>query len=198
MSEPWKPAVNEIDQRVVKTREGIRAAFERLLETMPYNDITVSAIAREARISRRTFYVHYGTVEELLRQSARERVELATDALQPAGELRDVGDLVRELTRTVLEMLRDDPNLAGNVVKSLSTAQLLDLAREPLADVCRIELRKRGMREVEALEDWLAFYLGGLFAVYGEWEHSGRDQKALDDAAALIGEVTANGIVGML
>ena len=129
---------------------------------------------------------------------ARERVELATDALQPAGELRDVGEWVRGLTRTVLEMLRDDPNLAGNVVKSLSTAQLLDLAREPLADVCRIEMRKRGIQEVEALDDWLAFCLGGLFAVYGEWECSGRDQKALDDAAALIGEVTADGIVGML
>ena len=173
----WKPAVNEADQRVVKTREGIRAAFERLLETMPYDDITVSAIAREARISRRTFYVHYGTVEELLRQMARERVELAADAVQPAGELYDVADYV---------------------VKTLSTAQLLALAREPLTDIFRTELRKRGMREADELESWLIFCLGGLFAVYGEWERSGRDQKALDDAAALIGEVTANGIVGML
>ena len=141
MHEPWRPAVNEADQRVVKTREGIRTAFERLLETMPYGDITVSAIAREARISRRTFYVHYGTVEELLRQMARERVELAAEAVQPAGELHDVADYVREFSRTVLAMLHDNPNLAGNVVKSLSTAQLLDLAREPLADICRTELR---------------------------------------------------------
>lgn len=198
MNEPWRPAVNEADQRVVKTREGIRAAFERLLETTPYGDITVSAIAREARISRRTFYVHYGTVEELLRQMARERVEAAADAVQPAGELHDVADYVREFSRTVLAMLRDDPNLAGNVVRNLSTAQLLDLAREPLADIFRTELRKRGMREADELESWLIFCLGGLFAVYGEWERSGSNPEALDAAADFVGEVTAHGIMGLL
>lgn len=198
MDKLWRPAVNEADQRVVKTREGIRAAFERLLETMPYGDITVSAIAREARISRRTFYVHYGTVEELLRQMARERVELAAEAVQPAGELHDVADYVREFSRTVLAMLHDDPNLAGNVVKRLSTAQLLDLAREPLADVCRTELRKRGMREADELESWLTFCLGGLFAVYDEWERSGRDPGTLDATASFVGEITAHGIVGLL
>ena len=198
MHEPWRPAVNEADQRVVKTREGIRTAFERLLETMPYGDITVSAIAREARISRRTFYVHYGTVEELLRQMAQERVELAAEAVQPAGELHDVADYVREFSRTVLAMLHDNPNLAGNVVKSLSTAQLLDLAREPLADICRTELRKRGMREADELESWLTFCLGGLFAIYGEWERSGRGPEVLDGAASFVGEITAHGIVGLL
>lgn len=198
MDEPWRPAVNEADQRVVKTREGIRAAFERLLEVMPYGDITVSAIAREARISRRTFYVHYGKVEELLRQMARERVMLAANSMQPSGELHDIADYVRGFSRAVLAMQRDDPNLASNVVKSLSTAQLLDLAREPLADICRTELHKRGIREADELETWLTFCLGGLFAIYGEWERSGRDPEALDAAIGFVGEITAHGIVGLL
>lgn len=196
MHEPWRPDVNEADQRVVKTREGIRAAFERLIETMPYGDITVSAIAREARISRRTFYVHYGTVEELLRQMARERIERAADAVQLEGELLDPADYVREFSRAVLVMLREDPNLADNVIKNLSMAQLLDLAREPLKDIFREELSKRGVREADELDNCLTFCLGGLFAVYDEWERSGRDSEAFDNLAGFVGEVTAYGAVG--
>lgn len=198
MDEPWRPAVNEADQRVVKTRENIQAAFERLLETTPYGDITVSAIAREARISRRTFYVHYGTVEELLRQMARKRIEAAAEAVQSEGELHDVVDYVREFSRTVLAMLRDDPNLTGNVVKNLSTAQQLSLSHGPLSDICRSELRKRGLREADELDTWLTFCLGGLFAVYGEWERTNRDPEALDAAASFVGEITARGIVDLL
>ncbi len=46
-----------IDRRIVRSRNAILSAFERLLMEKPLADITVSAIAREANVDRKTFYV---------------------------------------------------------------------------------------------------------------------------------------------
>ncbi|MFQ9334652.1 MAG: TetR/AcrR family transcriptional regulator [Collinsella aerofaciens] len=55
-----------LDRRIVRSRNAILSAFERLLMEKPLADITVSAIAREANVDRKTFYVHFGTVDGLL------------------------------------------------------------------------------------------------------------------------------------
>ena len=55
-----------LDRRIVRSRNAILSAFERLLMDKPLADITVSAIAREANVDRKTFYVHFGTVDGLL------------------------------------------------------------------------------------------------------------------------------------
>ena len=39
----------------------ISEALLRLLETMPFNDISVSDLCREAQVSRQTFYSLFGT-----------------------------------------------------------------------------------------------------------------------------------------
>ena len=44
-----------LDRRIVRSRNAILSAFERLLMEKPLADITVSAIAREANVDRKTF-----------------------------------------------------------------------------------------------------------------------------------------------
>ena len=51
-----------IDRRIVRSRNAILSAFERLLMEKPLADITVSAIAREANVDRKTFYVHLSLI----------------------------------------------------------------------------------------------------------------------------------------
>ena len=53
------------DLRVVKTREAIREAFRGMVCEMPAEKITVKGIADRARIHRKTFYLHYTSIEAL-------------------------------------------------------------------------------------------------------------------------------------
>ena len=46
------------DLRVVKTIEGIKAAFEELICEKNYEQITVKELCDKARINKKTFY-HY-------------------------------------------------------------------------------------------------------------------------------------------
>lgn len=66
-----------LDRRIVRSRNAILSAFERLLMEKPLADITVSAIAREANVDRKTFYVHFGTVDGLLDAIAVDVVEMS-------------------------------------------------------------------------------------------------------------------------
>lgn len=51
-----------IDRRVIKTKRAIKEAFAKLLTQKDINDITISDIAAEANINRKTFYNYYGGI----------------------------------------------------------------------------------------------------------------------------------------
>ena len=51
------------DMRVIRTRKAIRQAFEELVLEEDVDRITVKAIADKACINRKTFYLHYDTIE---------------------------------------------------------------------------------------------------------------------------------------
>ena len=53
-------------QQVDQTHEWFQEAMAQLLQQVPYQQITVSALATRAGLSRRTFYRHYASIDQLL------------------------------------------------------------------------------------------------------------------------------------
>ena len=60
------------DLRVVKTIEGIKAAFEELICEKNYEQITVKELCDKARINKKTFYHYYETLDFLLAEMQAE------------------------------------------------------------------------------------------------------------------------------
>ena len=58
----------QTDRRVRKTKKAIQEAYFRLLEKKRTEKITVAEITREADIDRKTFYLHYTSVQDLIRE----------------------------------------------------------------------------------------------------------------------------------
>ena len=56
------------DLRVLRTRKAIRDAFCSMIMEMDYQDITIKELTRRAMINRNTFYLHYSSIDALLRE----------------------------------------------------------------------------------------------------------------------------------
>ena len=56
------------DLRVRKTKKAIRDAFEEMICEMDYEQITIKELAARAQINRKTFYLHYTDLDDLLRE----------------------------------------------------------------------------------------------------------------------------------
>lgn len=54
-----------MDRRVARTKKNIYMAFFQLVQTKAIDEITVSELARTADIDRKTFYLHYQTVQDV-------------------------------------------------------------------------------------------------------------------------------------
>lgn len=65
------------DKRVIKTKRNIKDTLIRLLQTTPFEKITVAEICREGALSRITFYTYYDSKYALLH-------ELFSDYIQEA------------------------------------------------------------------------------------------------------------------
>lgn len=56
---------HHIDLRVQKTREAIKNTFKKMICEMPAEKITVKELTERSKIHRKTFYLHYTTIEAL-------------------------------------------------------------------------------------------------------------------------------------
>ena len=59
-------SIHSYDPRAVRTRQALQDTFIELLQTKPYQKITVTDITRGAGFARHTFYNHYETKDDLL------------------------------------------------------------------------------------------------------------------------------------
>ena len=78
------------DRRVVRTRKAIREAFFKLMENQDYHKITIASVAREADIDRKTFYLHYRSVSDLVDEIIHDEAENIVASCREA--LRSDGD----------------------------------------------------------------------------------------------------------
>ena len=72
----------KLDPRVRRTRKMLRDALRSLLETEPFDTISVQQIAERATVNRATFYAHYTDREALLVDLLRSRFEEFLDMRQ--------------------------------------------------------------------------------------------------------------------
>lgn len=164
----------ENDRRVIKTEIAIKEAFVKLAAERDFRKITISALAAEANIDRKTFYLHYPSIEALMQALAKE------EAKRMAIELRNAADLHKnsldptELMTEIKRVTNERSSFADSAGARALTAyvpidDLLAYLEKPLTE----ELLKLSdvddPREAMHLSYGVTFLVAGLLAVYKRW-----------------------------
>lgn len=164
-----------LDRRIVRSRNAILSAFERLLMDRPLADITVSAIAREANVDRKTFYVHFGTVDGLLDAIAVNVVETIVDSVEKTLASMDGDTNERALGaaatffKTINEALCNNLVLNRQLIENIPLDDFMTRLRVPLEhEITERDLLPHGLKD-EMFDYYLAFLLSGIIGIYRTW-----------------------------
>ena len=84
------------DLRVIRTREAIRKAFEEMICEMDYEQISIKELTERARINRKTFYLHYNSLDDLLRELQNEMAKNFIERTRGLERPRDMDKITRE------------------------------------------------------------------------------------------------------
>lgn len=82
-----------MDLRVQKTRAAIKEAFKEMVCEMDADDITVKELADRAHIHRKTFYLHYTSIEALFEDMLQDIADSyfeQIDTVDPSMPTEDV------------------------------------------------------------------------------------------------------------
>ena len=64
-----------MDKRICKTRDAIIDAYLELIYEKKDQKITISELAQRANIARKTFYLHYETLEDIMRDATHRKID---------------------------------------------------------------------------------------------------------------------------
>lgn len=84
------------DTRVARTLDNIQAAFKKLVLEHTYAGVTVSALCAEARIGRKTFYVYFESLEDLLEYTLAALTKEYIKRIKHYTVPQDIGAITRE------------------------------------------------------------------------------------------------------
>lgn len=185
--------MNENDRRVVRTRAAVVAAFDTLLMEKEASQITVTDIAREANIDRKTFYAHFGSVDRLVdyvleteMAAVYEKILARVDECEETDHV----DMLKEAILVIGETLKRSRILKKKNVSLASAERLVYVLRDALLRA--LEKRGGAMAHLdEATRDCcLAFTILGTAAVYrcATMDHpSMSDDEVASLAVSLVG-----------
>ncbi len=168
--------INEetLDKRRRKTRRAIKTSLIRLMTEKDLSDITITEIAEEADINRKTFYAHYRDLYDILDEIENDLIGKVFRILNNADILKSMYNpypLLRELTGEInkdLEFYRllvqsRDYNSLLDKIQGIFKARFLELTKDTIKT------------DKELLAFVIDFITSGITSVYKEWFSSERN-----------------------
>lgn len=84
------------DMRIQRTKQAIRKNFEEMICEMDYEQISIKELTERAHINRKTFYLHYDTLDDLLRELQNEMARDFIERTKHMERPHDMDQITRE------------------------------------------------------------------------------------------------------
>lgn len=164
------------DRRVIRTCKAIMNAYDKLICEKDAGKVTVSAIAREANIDRKTFYLHYRSVEDLATRKTGEALERIFGKLVSEGVGKSFPERVHIVLMEANKIFTENVTVYANLVQHVSIDQELVRIENSVAPaLARVGLNP-DITSNQQLQMKLQFFIAGTLSLYATWLRSDRSQ----------------------
>ena len=178
------------DRRVEKTRNAIINAFKEMIIEKDFKDITIKELAERANINRKTFYLHYQSIDEILFDLSLELSDHIFDILKRQGFFDGDGyhlDL-DILINSINDCLTNDFTITKRLISSDSYHFFIRNIKDLFKEAFIRKIKK---------EVLIGDYIGsGVAKILKDWFNDQGNMSA-HDISTLISTLVFNGINGL-
>jgi len=162
-----------MDRRQQKTRDAIFEAFSTLLSSKSYTKITIQEIIDEANIGRSTFYSHFETKDDLLKEMCTDLFSHVFSESLDTEKTHDfslAGDNPGSMFTHILYHLRDNKKNIVGILTCESGELFLRFFKQYLNELIIQHLLIGVERKnTTTPEDFLVNHISGSFVEMVQW-----------------------------
>ena len=156
-----------MDKRVIRTKESITNALLKLMEEKSTNKITVSEITKLAKIERKTFYLHYSCIDDVVKDLENQiSKELEVEANKYIYESTNkMTDIFNNLNIVILNNL----SFFKAIIRNDTYSYILHSFENILSNIIyRLAIEIYDIKS-KNLSYYTMFYAAGIVKLYTEW-----------------------------
>ena len=174
-----------MDRRQQKTRTAIFSAFTSLLAEKSYSKITVQEIIDAANVGRTTFYAHFETKDDLLKELCEELfghiIGSAMDCTHTHGLYSD-GSAPESVFCHLLQHLQENDKNIIALLSCESSEMFLRFFKDSLNELVRSQFINQNRKEnTDIPEDFLINHISGSFVEMVLWWIKGHRKQTPED-----------------
>lgn len=172
------------DLRVRRTLRSIREAFYKLMLEKNYSDISITELTELAEVNRKTFYLHYSSLNDLIQEIEDEIVEEIMELIDTDAEQLDVTGCISKFYHymedgdEIRRKLMVDPNyrsfyedITNKVLETQTFQHFYEITEHPYL---------------------VRAFCVSITSIYRSWINHGREIP-LDDVVQYAGTLLLNG-----
>ena len=180
------------DLRVVKTKEIIRNTFKNMILEMDYDYITIKELTERAKINRKTFYLHYESLDDLLLEIQNS---IANNFIEKQISYTNLEDM-KYLIGLFFESANKNP-LDERILCSGSYRNISDRINKKVMDY-RKKTNRGAFSDNEAYENIIFAYYGANSAIiYRQWVADGK-KLSLEEVKELAIKLVCHGLESIM
>ena len=181
------------DRRVVRTKVALTAALFELLAEKDFAKISITELTRRADVDRKTFYLHYQSVGEILEEFYEKQVHNLWESVDREGVFRGSNLDMVGFFRVLCSQVTEDMPLFRRLAQGGGYTYYVERIRAILRTAVEDYYRGRGGRNEAELQFLSEFYAAAVMRVYLIWL-----KGELDMDEATLAETVGKAVSGVL
>lgn len=181
-----------MDRRVLKTKEAIKTAYKELVIEKNSTKITITEIAKKANIDRKTFYLHYNTIDSVLQEITVDNLSELTDLLEENNYYdhpREASVILQHLNTSLMKDMDFFERMSNSPDFQLFVADLKEITVQKSIE----KMSASTDLSTEEITVYTRFVISGIIDVYANWFQN-KTPITIDELSQITSKIIENGL----